>query len=558
MTKEHANHRVLLNAAVLRWIYDFSPQGILMTDLDLSIVGWNQWLAEHTGKSAIELVGQNLLTAFPELVERRLSRYYEWALEGQVRILSQRLHGHLLTMYVPGKENTEVQMHQSVRISPLHHENRIVGTLTIIEDVTERVIREAELQAQIEARSRLLLSEKSAREEAEKANRLKDDFLATISHELRSPLTAMLGWAKILLTRELDDETKTKAIETIYRNAISQDQLISDLLDVSRIISGKLRLNVQPIELPPIVEAAMDSVRPAAAAKNIKLDSSISPEVNDFFGDADRLQQVIWNLLTNAIKFTPKEGSVRVQVEKAGSGDLELTVVDTGSGISKDFLPYVFDRFRQGDAGTTRFHGGLGLGLSIVRQLVELHGGTVRVESEGQDKGATFIVSLPCSPAANDKEGDRSAHVSRPNNVDVALAPLFEGSSVLVVDDEQDTRDLLKAILEHVGFKVITSNSAKEALVALEKFHPHALVCDVGMPGEDGYSLISRVRLLPQELGGCTPAVALTAYVRDVDRQRALNSGFQAHLTKPVNPAELLSVLAHLVKNNNEYGFSAP
>ena len=547
MTGKRPKQEALLNAAVLRWMNDLSPQGILMTDAELNILGWNQWLEDRTGKSAAEIVGQNLLTAFPELVERGLNRYYEWALEGQVRVLSQRLHGHLLVMHVPGSDHTPVQMQQSVRISPLHDEERVVGTLTIIEDVTERVIREAELQAQIEARSVLLASEKSAREEAEKANRLKDDFLATVSHELRSPLTAMLGWANILLTRQLDEETKTRAIETIYRNAQAQHQLISDLLDVSRIISGKLRLNVQALELRPIIEAAMDSVRPAAAAKNIKLESSINHEANKVFGDADRLHQVIWNLLTNAIKFTPKEGRVRVKAEKVVSGDLELTVTDSGVGITKELLPYVFDRFRQGDAATTKLHGGLGLGLSIVRQLIELHGGTARVESEGENKGATFIVSLPISAAVAVKDSEFAA--APVDNVAVDLTTMVNGLRVLIVDDEKDTRELLETMLVHTGFEVATSNSAAEGLVTLEKFRPHVLVCDVGMPGEDGYSFISKVRVLPPERGGSVPAVALTAYVRGVDRQRALSSGFQAHLAKPVNSDELISVLSQLVKS---------
>ena len=547
MTKKRPNPEALLNAAVLRWMQDLSPQGILMTDAELKILGWNQWLEGHTGKSAAEVVGQNLLTAFPELVERGLDRYYEWALEGQIRILSQRLHGHLLAMHVPGKDNTQVQMQQSVRISPLHEQDRIIGTLTIIEDVTERVIREAELQAQIESRSLLLASEKSAREEAEKANRLKDEFLATISHELRSPLTAMLGWANILLTRELDEETRTKAIETIYRNAQAQHQLISDLLDVSRIISGKLRLNVKMIELPPIIEAAMDSVRPAAAAKNIKLQSSIGPDANSILGDADRLQQVIWNLLTNAIKFTPKEGKVSVQAKRVVD-DLELIVVDTGRGIRKEFLPYVFDRFRQEDGATTKLHGGLGLGLSIVRQLIELHGGTVRVESEGEGKGATFIVSLPISAGAIDKDNSESGDIAYADSDVVDSRKRLQGVRVLVVDDEKDTRELLKTMLGQTGFEVITSSSAEEALTALGQFSPHVVLCDIGMPGEDGYSLISKIRLLPPERGGRTPAVALTAYVRGVDRQRALRSGFQAHLSKPVNAGELVSVLTYLVE----------
>jgi CheY-like chemotaxis protein len=267
---------------------------------------------------------------------------------------------------------------------------------------------------------------------------------------------------------------------------------------------------------------------------------------------------VIWNLLTNAIKFTPKEGSVRVKDERLGSGDLELTVVDSGVGITKELLPYVFDRFRQGDAATTKLHGGLGLGLSIVRQLIELHGGTVRVESEGEGKGATFIVGLPISSVAIDKVHSESDYDSRTAN-DVDFETIFEGLRVLVVDDETDTRDLLKAMLEHAGFLVTTSSSAADAVVALEKFRPHILICDVGMPGEDGYSLISKVRVLPPERGGATPAVALTAYVRGVDRQRALNSGFQAHLAKPVNSAELFSVLTQLVRNSKaENRLTAP
>jgi signal transduction histidine kinase/CheY-like chemotaxis protein len=552
MPQKRPSQEALLNAAVLRWMHDVSPQGILMTDADLNIAGWNQWLEHHTGRSASEIVGQNLLTAFPELVETGLHRYYKWALEGQVRVLSQRLHGHLLAMPAPVTANSPVEMQQSARISPLTYEGRVIGTLTIIEDVTERVMREAELQAQIEARSQLLASEKAAREEAERANRLKDDFLATVSHELRSPLTAMLGWANMLLTRELDEETRTKAIETINRNAQAQHQLISDLLDVSRIISGKLRLNIQMIELGPIIDAAMDSVRPAAAAKNIELESSIGGNVNLILADADRLQQVIWNLLTNAIKFTPKEGSVRLKAQKVESGELELTVTDSGIGISNELLPYVFDRFRQGDAATTKLHGGLGLGLSIVRQLMELHGGTVRVESEGADKGATFIVNMPISSVVTDKNGAPSGQISYPDSI--GFRTRLEGLRALVVDDEQDTRDLLKTMLGHNGLEVLTASSAAEALLAFEEFRPHVLICDVGMPGEDGYSLISKVRSFPPEQGGRTPAIALTAYVRGVDRQRALNSGFEAHLAKPVNSTELLSVLTQLVENSRSAG----
>jgi signal transduction histidine kinase len=437
-------------------------------------------------------------------------------------------------------------MQQSVRISPLTHEGHVIGTVTIIDDVTERVVREAELQAQLEARSQLLASEKSAREVAEEASRLKDEFLATISHELRTPLTAIIGWSNMLRAGKLDEEMSARAIEIIYRNAQSQNQLTADLLDVSRIISGKLRLDVRTIDLPVIVEAALDAVRPAADAKSIRLQAVIDPQAGPIAGDADRLQQIIWNLLTNAVKFTSKDGRIQIKLARVHS-HVEITVSDTGVGISRDFLPYVFDRFRQADAATTRIHGGLGLGLSIVRQLTELHGGTARVESEGEGKGASFIISLPFIAVRSEQgEAERVHPTSSDSLVTVDCPPVLNGLRVLIVDDEQDTRDLLRALLEQCGSEVTTASSVAEALESMERVRQDVVISDLGLPGEDGYSLIARIRALPAERGGQTPAAALTAYARVEDRLRVLRSGFQIHLPKPVEPAELIAVVANL------------
>ncbi|HKS09380.1 MAG TPA: ATP-binding protein [Pyrinomonadaceae bacterium] len=535
----------LLNAAVLHWMHDLAAQGIITTDNELNVVEWNHWMEEHTGKRAAEVIGTNLLDLFPELIERRLNRNYKWALEGQVRVLSQALHGYLVAMPVVSAEHGYEQMQQAVRISPLSHDGSIIGTLTIIEDVTERVAREAELQAQIEARSRLLSSEKLARNEAERANRLKDEFLATISHELRNPLNAILGWAHMLRLGKLTPSNVDRAVETIYRNAKSQAQLVSDLLDVSRIISGKLRLDVRQVDLLSIVNAAIDSIRPAAEAKSIRLQTMLDPAAGPISGDADRLQQIVWNLLTNAVKFTPKGGRIQVKVQRIDS-HVEIVVSDSGVGISKEFLPYVFDRFRQADASTTRTQGGLGLGLSIVHQLVDLHGGSVSVQSDGEGKGATFTISLPFVGVVSSQKDAETASVIQSEIVPLEGLPSLQGLKVLAVDDEADTRELIREVLKECGAEVILSRSAAEALEALEQHKPDILISDLGMPDEDGYSLITKIRALPSERGGHIPAAALTAYARAEDRMRVLRSGFQFHLPKPVDSAELVTVVASL------------
>ncbi len=439
------------------------------------------------------------------------------------------------------------QMQQAVRISPLSHEGRVIGTLTIVEDVTERVAREAELQAQIEDRSRLLSNEKLARNEAERANRLKDEFLATISHELRNPLNAILGWAHMMRLGKLTPANVERAVETIYRNAKSQSQLVADLLDVSRIISGKLRLDVRTVDLISIVNAAIDSIRPAADAKNIRLQTMLDPAAGPISGDADRLQQIVWNLLTNAVKFTPKGGRIQVKVQRIDS-HVEIVVSDSGVGINKDFLPYVFDRFRQADASTTRIHGGLGLGFrSFINWwifMAALLSCKQRRGRKRRDLYRSICRSLAWSVVRR--------MLSRPNrrpamrSLSLDGLPSLEGLKILVVDDEADTRELIREVLKECGSEVITSGSAAEALAALDQHKPDILVSDLGMPDEDGYSLIAKIRALPAEQGGQIPAAALTAYARAEDRMRVLRSGFQFHLPKPVDSAELVTVVASL------------
>jgi signal transduction histidine kinase len=383
-----------------------------------------------------------------------------------------------------------------------------------------------------------------AKQQAEEANRMKDEFLATLSHELRTPLNAMLGWAQVLRMGKLDEAAAARALETIERNARAQAQLIADLLDVSRIITGKLRLDFQPVELPRIIEAALDSVRPAADAKGIHLVVTRDPLASPVLGDGDRLQQVVWNLLSNAIKFTPREGTVEVRLRQTGAS-AEVRVSDTGAGIRPDFLPYVFDRFRQAESTITRSHGGLGLGLSIVRHLVELHGGTVEVQSEGEGKGAIFTVLLPVRAAR--AGGNVSVEAAEEKEVQPWSNPaLLQGLVVLVVEDEDDTRSLLIAALEQCGAEVAAVSSVADAVARLDAGPVHVLVSDLAMPDEDGYALIRKVRARSADQGGTVPAAALTAYARAEDRNRVLASGFQRHLPKPIDPSDLVRVVASL------------
>jgi len=400
----------------------------------------------------------------------------------------------------------------------------------------------AELECTVEARTH----------ELREANRIKDEFLATVSHELRTPLNSILGWAQLMRTGTLDDNVSGRALQTIERNTRMLAQIIDDLLDVSRIISGKLRLDVKPIDLGPVVEAALEAVRPAAAAKHIHLDLSLDSTVGAVSGDPGRLQQVVWNLLSNAMKFTPDGGSVDVRLEGVGSNAC-ITIQDTGEGIPESFLPFVFDRFRQADSTFTRMHGGLGIGLAIVRHLVEMHGGLVTADSPGKDQGATFTVSLPLLNWRSNRVPQRRETGSlkrQPQHESTEL----DGIRVMIVEDERDAREVLVAMLEHRGAVVLAASSAAEAVNVLAHATngslPDVLVSDIGMPGEDGFDLITRVRAMKPEQGGGIPAIALTAYARAEDRARVLAAGFQRHVAKPVEPSLLATTVANLARQS--------
>jgi PAS domain S-box-containing protein len=437
---------------------------------------------------------------------------------------------------------------------PQRVNGKCVGVVVNFRDITERKQVEAEREA-------LLASEQKARHEAETANRTKDEFLATLSHELRTPLNAILGWARMISDNRLSEEDKARGLEIIQRNALLQAQLVEDILDVSRIVSGKLRMEVRPVELSSVIEGAVESVLPAAEAKGIRLQRVLDSGTSLVSGDSDRLQQVVWNLLMNAIKFTPKGGRVQVRLERVNS-HIEIIVADTGIGINPEMLPHVFERFRQADQSSTRSYGGLGLGLAIVRHLVESHGGTVEAGSLGQGRGATFTVKLPLmatrSSGVQTEEPRERVHPTARSGATAAhsggTATQFEcpselqGLDVLVVDDDEDARRLVRTVLESCKARVTTVSNAADALSALQSSRPDVLISDLGMPVEDGYSLIHKVRALSPEQGGQTPAAALTAYARVEDRLQVLRSGFQIHLPKPIEPAELVAVVANLAQ----------
>jgi len=419
--------------------------------------------------------------------------------------------------------------------SPRHYSRLPLALRAALDHAAaRRLAAEAE-----EERRRLLEREREARAAAEAASLLKDEFLATLSHELRTPLNAIIGWSSLLLSGKLEGEKLTRALESIERNARSQSRLIDDLLDVSAIISGKMRLEIRPLRLPPVIEAALDAVRPAAEARSIRLEASYDPRIGPVPGDVDRLQQIVWNLLSNGVKFTPSGGTVRVSLE-GDEAHVRIVVSDDGRGIHPDFLDHVFEPFRQADGTTTRAQGGLGLGLAIVRRLVELHGGQVRAESAGLGRGARFTVEIPLGPPLLERRGASEAGDGRPRPLSL------QELRVLVVDDELDVRELLTTLLEEAGAAVYAAESAAGALRALSAFRPDVVLSDIAMPETDGYELIRRVRALPAAAGGRLPAAALTAYARVEDRRRALLAGFNIHIAKPVDPEELIAVVASL------------
>ena len=412
-----------------------------------------------------------------------------------------------------------------------------------------------ELESQVAALGRLITSEQLARAEAETANRMKDEFLATVSHELRTPLNAIIGWSHMLRRGNLDDETKTRALETIERNAKSQAQLVEDLLDVSRMISGKLQLQKVSVDVASVINAAIDAVQLAASSKDIELQVTLDPSARHVLGDANRLQQIVWNLLSNAIKFTPAGGRVDIYLEREQS-HVAIKVSDTGQGIPPEFLPYVFERFRQADGGSTRRHGGLGLGLALVRHLVELHGGTIEATSEGEGKGSTFIIELPLVPVDKASKLTRSESVTISQGLAAGVQPvlvsvsMLKGRRILIVDDDPDTLQMLAVMLEERQAEVQAASSTEEAMEMLEWYQPHVVVLDLAMPGEDGFSLIQRIRRHEQLVRRTIPAVALTAQVRVEDRARALSAGFNMFVPKPVEVDELITAICNLTDDS--------
>jgi PAS domain S-box-containing protein len=517
----------LITSAMLRWFEELSDRGIFATDTSLIVRTWNPWLEAQTGFPASVAVGASLIELYPSIKDRGLDRYYANALGGEVHVLSERFHRYLIPIPRNIQSIGLSEMAQSARVAPLAVGGTIVGTISVIEDVTERVVSERELRNQIAASER-------ARNVAEEASKLKDEFLATMSHEIRTPLNAVLGWTRILRTQPRL-KNRDHALEVIERNAASQLRLVEDLLDMARVISGKLRLELKTMALEDVVRAAVDVVTPGAAAKNITISTSFDERRPAINGDFDRMQQAIWNLMSNAIKFTESGGRVDVQIESV-NGSVELTVRDTGQGIARDFLPYLFDRFRQADASASRRHGGLGLGLALVRQIVELHGGSVTASSAGTHRGSAFTVRLPIAS---------SQMTAPPPVVEVVT---LKGIHVLIVDDNADGREMLQTALRDYGAIVHVAASTQEAMDLLEhKLAPDVLISDIGMPDADGYEFIRRVRTAPSSATRLLPAIAVTAYANPEDRIRASVAGYQAHLPKPVDAALVAASISSLV-----------
>ena len=439
---------------------------------------------------------------------------------------------------------------------PLIAHGRTFGALSFVSAESGRKYTAEDLRfaEDLAYRAALAIDNAKAYKEAQFANQLKDDFLATFSHELRTPLNAILGYSRMLHAGTISADKQARVLKTVERNATTLSQLVEDVLDVSRIISGKLRLNIQPVDVPAVVRQAVETVRPAADAKHIRIDTIVDPAAAPISGDPDRLQQIVWNLVSNAVKFTPKEGRVQVRLERINS-HVEITVSDTGVGIKPEFLPHIFERFRQAESGTAREHSGLGLGLGIARHLVELHGGTIHATSDGESKGASFQVRLPIMIArAASAVDERRVHPHGQATVIAGPMPSLDGVHVLAVDDDSDALMLGREILESAGAQVTTVDSSELALEEIASVRPDVLIADVGLPRLDGYELIKRIRRLPERSLRDTPAAALTAYARAEDRVKALQSGFQIHLAKPVDPVELIVAVASLAKRAGNAG----
>ncbi|MDZ8049967.1 MAG: ATP-binding protein [Aulosira sp. ZfuVER01] len=518
--------------------------GAFVLQSDHIVLFWNSCLEQWTKIPRNKILGVSILEYFPHLNQPRYASRLEQIFQGgPPTIFSSQLHKYVIPIPLPqGKYRIQ---HTNVTAVPASNGDGFYALFSI-QDVTDLTFRVQEYknlrdQALAEAQER-----QRAQEAAEAANRIKDEFLAIVSHELRSPLNPILGWAKLLKKRSLNEAATLRAVETIERNAELQAQLIDDLLDISRILRGKLALSLETVNLAAIIEAALDTVRLAAEAKSIEINLNLDKRVAQVKGDSSRLQQVVWNLVSNAIKFTPSGGRIEVNLKQIDS-QVQIQVKDTGKGINPNFLPHVFEYFRQADSSITRRSGGLGLGLAIVRQLVELHGGRVWAESPGEEKGATFTVAFPAlQKSLSLAEKDRNLYDDS-YSFSMLYAPL-EGVKVLVVDDDVDTREFLAFLLEQQGAIVTIAASAHEALAAIAQSKPDLLLSDLGMPEVDGYALIRKLRAMSVDQGGQIPAIALTAYAAETTQQQVFAAGFQLHIAKPADPSKLITAIASLVK----------
>jgi PAS domain S-box-containing protein len=530
-------------------LIESADDAVISKTLDGIITSWNAGAQRIFGYTAEEVIGKSVTILIPPD-----------HIDEEPAILARLRAGDRIEHYETIRCTKDGRLIDiSLTVSPIKGPNgQIVGASKIARDITEQRQARKALDAAYAAAERARRDAEQAAAEkerlyqqAEESSRLKEEFLATISHELRTPLSAILGWTRMLRLGQLSTEEHAKALDTIERNARAQAQLIDDLLDVSRIVTGKLRMDVRPSDPTSFIDAAVEAVRPAADAKGVRLQKVMDTAAVSIPGDPVRLQQVVWNLLSNAIKFTPRGGHVQIRSERVNS-HLEIVVSDTGQGIAPDFLPHVFDRFRQADQKTSRQHGGMGLGLAIVRHLVELHGGTVQASSAGVGKGATFTVQLPIIPVYQvDTSGGRVHPGARDLLPPQDITDRLDGLRILVVDDEPDTRDLLKQGLEYCGATVSLAGSAAEALTALDNEMPDVLISDIGMPGVDGYDLIRKIRTLQVETERRVPAIALTAYTRVEDRLQALRAGYDMHVPKPVELTELCAVATSLIRRNS-------
>jgi PAS domain S-box-containing protein len=528
MTFEQPEQQTYYKIAHLASIVESSEDAIISKDLNSTVLSWNPSAERIFGYSADEMIGQSIKRLLP------LDREKE-----EEEILSRIRRGerveHFETVRVT-KDGRPIDV--SITISPIKDASgQVVGASTIVRDITERKLVEQEREASH-------MRERQLREEAQRANQLKDEFLATLSHELRTPLMAIHGWAQILESENLTEDMVRKAAEMISRNTRMQSKIVDDLLEMNRILMGRVRLDVLPVDLTAIIEAAIESVRPSADAKNIRLFKVLDSLAGPVRGDPTRLQQVVWNLLSNAIKFTPKGGRVEVALERINS-HVEISVSDTGIGIKPDFLTKVFDRFSQAESSISRSYNGLGLGLAIVKNLVELHGGTVQAKSLGDGKGATFRVALPLPTTLHGSHGPDRVHPETPSHSKPAWdKPDLSGKRILFVDDDPDAAGLVRHILEGCGAEVRTATSGNEAIALMSSAQFDVLISDIGMPEMDGFELMKAIRTLDRDSGGKIPAVALTAFSRSEDRRNAMVAGFDTFISKPVDEQELIAVVA--------------